>query len=191
MRYSEGYIDLPVFLQFYVLFVAELAAEYIFQPLRVIQSRFILQNRIPEFAVYPSVKKCVQELGVKGLFQGANVVVPKKVLAYGCFIASDHWTGGLCAYVVAQIFTYPLDTLQRRLECQAGENSMIPRRYLSEIRWGLSRIYHEEGVFKGFYRGFICNTMANTVKHGLCPAVASYMLMCYGAYSYVKRSMTE
>lgn len=191
MTYSEEYIYLPNYLRYCVFFFAELGTEYIFQPLRTLHSRFILQNRIPEFAVYPSLKKCMERLRLRGLYQGVNVVVPKKVLAYGCFITADHWVDGLYTYLVTQFFVYPLDTLQRRLECQSEAHSMLPRRYLPDIRWSMSRIYHEEGIFKGFYRGFLCNTIANTVKHGLGPAVASYMLANYRAYLYVKERLME
>lgn len=170
--YSSYIGEYPKFLQFYLMFAVETVLECVAQPFRVVQSRFILQNRIPEYCQYRSIYRCVYDLQTRGLYQGSNVIIPKKVLGYSCFFFADNMSSGLFLYFLSLFIAYPLDTLQRRLEVQSQEHSMLPRRYLNNIRWSMSRIYHEEGIFKGFYRGFICNSLASILRHAIYPALA-------------------
>lgn len=190
-KYVLSVNDYPKYLQFYALFLIETVVEYVYQPFRVLHSRFILQNRIPEYSQYRSILRCVQTLRHRGLNQGNNVVIPKKFLAYSCFCFTDSTVDGFLLYFISLFISYPLDTLQRRLEVQSGEHSMLPRRYLKDIRWSMSRIYHEEGIFKGFYRGFICNSLASMIKHAYYPAFASQFLLLYKTYNYTKENIRD
>ena len=50
-------------------------------------------------------------------------------------------------------------TIQRRLTAQSVNHTMLPKRYTS-LRYAMSKIWHEEGLAKGLYRGFACNMIA-------------------------------
>ena len=48
---------------------------------------------------------------------------------------------------------YPFITVQRRLEGISDNHSMLPRRYLN-ARHAFKIIFKEEGLRKGFFRGY-------------------------------------
>jgi hypothetical protein len=62
------------------------------------------------------------------------------------------------AFLVSSV-VYPFTTVQRRLEAQSREHTMLPRRYIG-WRYAMSKIYHEEGLWQGLYRGFFANSIA-------------------------------
>ena len=129
------YRDMPPFMRFLAVFAMDTFGELITQPLRNSQTRFILQNRIPEFRVYRNLYKLFEFVSIKELFQGYEVILPRKVMfAFSmAFLNNDIITnfGVLLAFFT---FSYPLDTVQRRLEAQSTEHSMLPRRYINGIR---------------------------------------------------------
>lgn len=140
-------------------------ADVFMQPLHNIQSRFILQNRLPQFATYKSLYFAGQNIFIRELYQGWQCAFPLKFgTTFGAILLTY---GNTIDYIVlsnllAYTLFYPLLTVQRRLECQSTNHTMLPRRYLG-VRFAFSRIYHEEG-FKAFYRGFICNGLATSIK---------------------------
>lgn len=128
------------------------------QPFRNVQTRFILQNRIPEFATYKTILNCFSKMTLKESFQGYTAVLPTAVLTTTFFTLQGT---GLAMYIpfIAYLATYPISTAQRRLEAQSIHHTMLPRRYLT-LGHALKTIYKEEGIVGGLYRGIICNTIA-------------------------------
>jgi hypothetical protein len=166
----------------FLLFTLSMTAECVAQPLHNMQSRFILQNRIPEFTLYRSIFACAETLRLRGLYQGLRVVVPKHSLA---FFFTSTFGPSLTAqilFLLTEVLVYPLDTVQRRLEVQGKEHSMLPRRYLNHIRFTFSRILDEEGVFKGLYRGAIMNIFSNYLKYMTLP-IFTYFYLNYNQIS--------
>ena len=170
---SNYFEESPLLIKYMTAFSVELAEEYISQPFQNAHTRYILQNRIPEYRVYRSLFRLLSTLRPQELYQGSKVILPKRALYFVTLTEGNSdvsyniaWLWGMLTLI------YPLETVQRRLEAQSTEHSMLPRRYLDGIRWTLSRIYHEEGIRHGLYRGYICNTLANSVKIVLTPMLA-------------------
>lgn len=133
-------------------------SDIMFQPLRTVQSRFILQNRLKNFMVYPTaVDAFVRKHGLTENFKGWQVNIPLNLLR-GINIAVNFTSSNqiypiLAQYTIGNLLCYPLMTVQRRLECQTSLPGMIPIRYRGLFH-GLRLIMSEEGI-KGLYRGFI------------------------------------
>jgi hypothetical protein len=174
IMFQPSYQELPGLMKLATLFTVDIASELATQPLQNGHTRFILQNRLPQFRVYRSLYKLLSTVSLHELMQGYNVILPRKLLFY---IAVLGGSGDFQMNVWWTFFTYtalyPLDTVQRRLEAQSTEHSMLPRRFVGNFRWALSRIYNEEGIRQGLYRGYICNMLANTSKLFLYPIMAT------------------
>ena len=65
---------------------------------------------------------------------------------------------GFTAALVATVACYPLDTVRRRIQLSAGQS----------VAWQAAAltILQDEGV-KGFYRGFVPNTLKNLPNKGV------------------------
>lgn len=96
------------------------------------------------------------------MMQGGLVNIPKNMLLVGAFDQNTLSTnpGRWLAYsVYAAIVSYPLLTIQRRLECQSDRAGMIRPRYSGAMH-AFNVIRKEEGL-KGFYRGFGAYAVVN------------------------------
>ena len=94
-------------------------------------------------------------------------------------------------FILTEFLTYPLDTVQRRLEVQGNEHSVLPRRYLNHVRWTLSRIYNEEGIFKGLYRGALMNITSSSIKYLFMPVVGYYFSHTSGFMSFARENFRD
>mmetsp|Transcript_23539 Transcript_23539/g.23283 ORF Transcript_23539/g.23283 Transcript_23539/m.23283 type:complete len:190 (-) Transcript_23539:26-595(-) len=160
--YEDG--GLKIFLGLTAAGIGDLAA----QPLHMAQSRFILQNRLPIFATYRSLPFLFGKIETYEVYQGWAGAFPR---SFGTNVAAMSISniGGLEAIILGNIFAftalYPLLTVQRRIEAQTDDHTMLPRRYLG-YRFAFSRMYNEEG-FKSFYRGYFCNLISCGIKNSL------------------------
>ena len=174
------------FSKFFIFFATDYFVDVVLQPLQNARTRLILQNRIPEFRVYPSLYKLMTRVDSKELLQGYNVIFPKKALIFASMLyMPTNPVANVCMASIVQLMIYPLETAQRRLEAQSTEHSMLPRRYLSGVRWTLSRIYHEEGIFKGLYRGFFCNSIACFGRMVVYPGLALSLMHQKEEYGFI------
>jgi len=137
-----------------------IAVDTIFQPLHVLQSRFILQNRLAKFYTYKSVlaagKKHMASGGLGEFWQGNLANIPKNILLGGMFDQNALTQNpGVWIFTVfgSAWAVYPFLTAQRRLECQSQVGGMLTKRY-SGVLHALRLIRQEEG-FRGLYRGFL------------------------------------
>jgi len=151
-------------------------------PFQLMQSRFILQNRLPNFSLYKSVFHCFKKHIRKPLtfFQGWTTHIPKNlVFALSQInLLKDHPKEGfLLSNMLAQIFSYPFLTVLRRLHCQDTLPGMIPVRY-SGCWHATKLIFYEEG-FRGLYRGFLAYSIVN-----LFSTLLILHLTYYSDYSY-------
>jgi hypothetical protein len=190
LSYSNVYKESGV-LKPLVIFTGSAIAECLAQPLHNMHSRFILQNRIPEFTLYRSILTCIETLRLRGLYQGLRVVFPKQTLAFGCTLTFGPSLSAFSLFLLSEFLVYPLDTVQRRLEVQGPEHSMLPRRYLNNIRFTISRIYDEEGIFRGFYRGAMMNILANCLKFMMLPVMTFYFSHSGQLLSFAKENYRE
>jgi len=130
-------------------------------PLQLMQSRFILQNRLPNFSLYKSFihffKKHYSD--PKTMFQGWSVHLPKNIIfligQYN-FLTDRPFEGYLLSNFIAQTLAYPLTTVLRRLHCQDNKPGMLPYKYTGFLN-AFKTIAKEEGV-KGLFRGFAAFT---------------------------------
>jgi len=127
-------------------------------PIQLMQSRFILQNRSPNFRTYKSAfhffRKHHRRLSV--LFNGWRVHLPKNLLiglgSKSGIIKDNPLLAFLTSQIITESLIYPLMTAQRRIHCQDQIAGMLPVRY-SGIWHALKLIRQEEGL-RGLYRGY-------------------------------------
>lgn len=148
----------PGAIRFFLGFTISTLVDIASQPFRNVQTRFILQNRIPEFATYKSMVNCLSKMTMKEAFQGYTAIFPSALITTGFLTFQGP---GFNPYIIllAYLATYPISTAQRRLEAQSTHHTMLPRRYLT-LGHALLTIYREEGILGGLYRGVLCNTVS-------------------------------
>lgn len=106
-----------------------------FQPLHNLQSRFILQKQGPNSRAYRSVAHALQRHGyspapfyqVSSGDQGAWVCLPMNLIkaATLSLVGMDSAPAFVAQYLVNHLLTYPLLTVQRRLECRSSQISTM------------------------------------------------------------------
>lgn len=146
--------------------------DILLHPLELFQSRFILQNRLPNFRTYRSLRKIfiAQFYKNNNYYVGWRAHLPKNIImgaTYINLVPGNPVLSILLANYIGFTLTYPLMTAMRRVMCQAKDPGMIPIRY--EGVWhGLRLIFQEEGI-RGLYRGFAGYSVVNaaTILIGL------------------------
>mmetsp|Transcript_6241 Transcript_6241/g.10828 ORF Transcript_6241/g.10828 Transcript_6241/m.10828 type:complete len:322 (-) Transcript_6241:30-995(-) len=165
----------PGFFKYFLSLGVSILTDIAFQPLSVIHTRFVLQNRLPQFATYKSVYRLYTKVSAAELYQGYTVILPSHMalnLSYAFFVSGlGHQYMPLVAFGSVAC-TYPLTTVMRRLEAQSREHTMLPRRYIG-WRYAMSKIYNEEGLFRGLYRGFLANSIFTTTQFMLVTLLAT------------------
>lgn len=143
-------------------------ADVFFHPLFVVESRYILQNRLPHFRTYQSLFQyfIVNKFEIIKGFYGQifkNIAFYTSAAAYSrIFSLYENDTSEkmnnfkiystLC---IGTFFSYPILTAMRRYCCQSTiRPGMLPLRYIN-ILHAVSLIKKEEGVYKGWYKGFL------------------------------------
>ena len=128
-------------------------------PILLIQSRFILQNRLPEFSTYKSFrhflskhKLRIKSECTKGIFSQIplNIILSSSIFLN--LFASNPVKNNFYTLNLASFISYPFTTVMRRLQCQGEIAGMIPPRYKG--MWhGMNLMFIEEGL-KGLWRGY-------------------------------------
>ena len=125
-------------------------------PAFLVETRYVLQNRLPQFQVYTNFLK-VRFRQFHEVWVGAynhffrNFLLISGMYIFKSTLFPENYT--MC-YLGGQIFSYPVLTAMRRLVCQTSEvPGMLPLRYLNLLH-ALALIKKEEGIFRGLYRGF-------------------------------------
>mmetsp|Transcript_17404 Transcript_17404/g.19829 ORF Transcript_17404/g.19829 Transcript_17404/m.19829 type:complete len:361 (+) Transcript_17404:33-1115(+) len=141
-------------------------ADMLLNPLYMMQSRFILQNRLTNFSTYKGIMHFFKKhmKNPMKLYLGYTVHLPKNVLTIvgPMLVSKDASKTMLIASTQLNgILTYPLITIARRLHCQDPAPGMLPLRY-SGVSHALKLIIKEEGI-KGIYRGYLCYALANLI----------------------------
>lgn len=131
-------------------------ADMMCHPAFIIESRYTLQNRLPQFQAYSNILK-IRSRSIHEMWTGSfNHFYKNVLLIVGLYISRyslfpDNY---IASILFSQIFCYPILTCNRRLVCQTSEYpSMLPLRYLNLLH-ALALIKREEGLFRGLYRGF-------------------------------------
>ena len=136
-------------------------------PIQTLQTRYILQSRVKKFALYKNIADFVNQ-GGKGkgywkklYFQGILIHIPKNILIIGAmnineinhFLGFDQNQLFLLSNILANILSFPLMTLMRRMMCQDNKPFMLDDGKYKGFIDGMAKIFKEEGI-KGAYRGF-------------------------------------
>jgi hypothetical protein len=151
---------------FFIDFCAATIASLILHPFHYAESRMILNNRLPNFGAYKSLfTLALNSRDPAQLIRGTSVHIPINFTL--AFTGFNYFTStNIYTYLLTQLtfysITYPLLTVQRRLECQSAKNAgMIPMRYIGPLHaFGLT--LREEG-FKGLYRGYFAYLIATAI----------------------------
>lgn len=142
-------------------------ADIFFHPLHLVESRYILQNRITPS--YLSLNTLLRE-SKYDMYTGCLAHLPKNMmLALAGFqiFNSGSFYSLLIKEIAISALAYPIITACRRIECQVERQGMIPRRY-KNVRHCFGLTYREEG-FRGLYRGFAAYAIAITIYTTLVP----------------------
>ncbi|CAI2372067.1 unnamed protein product [Moneuplotes crassus] len=158
--------------RFFCHLFAGITADTLFHPLHLIESRYILQNRIPAFTSYKSLYTLALATRFD-VYQGVACHIPKNViLAFGYFsiFTAMSPTMFLIKELAIQALIYPIITVMRRIEAQTDRAGMIPQRYIN-ARHCLGLTWREEGI-RGLYRGFTSFSIGMTLFLALVPLTA-------------------
>ncbi|EGR31220.1 mitochondrial carrier protein, putative [Ichthyophthirius multifiliis] len=166
MQQYQEIINIFIFLYIQALGII-CAIDVICQPIQLLSTRFILQNRIPEFSTYKSIMFALKKHRnrPKELLQGASGQCGKNVvqlLINNVIGSSGNIQSYLISSFIGHLTVYPILTAVRRLECQSKIAGMIPKRYGGT--WHAIRLINQEEGLKGLYRGFIGYSIANLIS---------------------------
>lgn len=155
--YSHSRKEFMMFAQAFQLMIVDV----FLYPLQVVQSRFILQNRNPNFTLYQKIESFFTNFKMNPgrMWAGASFVVPHALILNKTYDSVQKVMKGsspsfafTLANLCASFTTYPLMTAMRRMQCQSESAGMLPLRYSSSSHT-LRLVFQEEGV-RGLYRGF-------------------------------------
>lgn len=157
-------------------FLVYTIADLFTHPCFVVENRYILQNRLPQFQIYPNFNK-FRIRSASDMYQNAFGHIPKNfVYLSGCYI------GALLPYLTsynpynAILFgmtaSYPLMTGFRRMVCQSlSMPGLLPMRYLNLLH-AVALIRREEGLFKGLYKGYTAQLISTFIWIQIVPPLA-------------------
>ncbi|CAD8047564.1 unnamed protein product [Paramecium sonneborni] len=139
-----------------------MVVDVITNPLMLIQSKMIYQNRLPNFRTYRSVFDLLKK--ERNLYKGSLGHIYKHIFISLSQIPSIYIndTRFCLGYLlmIQQVVSYPFLTVIRRLHCQGIKPFMLNTNY-SGFWDGAKQIYAQEGVLS-FYRGFAAFGIANS-----------------------------
>lgn len=144
-------------------------ADMICHPAFVIENRYTLQNRLPQFQSYANVLKFRFRNSHEIWAGNQNHIYKNFFLVTGIYLAKNtifpH--DQIACMLAAQVFCYPIITCFRRLACQTPDTpGMLPLRYLNLLH-ALALVRKEEGIFRGLYRGFSFHLIFVYLWYGL------------------------
>jgi hypothetical protein len=157
-------------------------ADVFLHPSFLIESRYILQNRLPQFQIYPNFNK-FRIRSSHEIYNNCLGHIPKNIVFFlGCY------TSSFFPWVLAQNFhnsmlfgataSYPILTAMRRLSCQSMKlPGLLPHRYLNLLH-ALALIRSEEGIMKGLYKGYWSYMIGLFIWVQFVPGLS------YSAYKY-------
>jgi hypothetical protein len=167
------------------MFLVYTIIDILAHPLFVMESRYILQNRLPQFKIFPSIWR-YKTRSAEEMFVGILTQIPKNlawVSSNFLYFAKPSFYILLLNNLISNIMVYPILTAMRRLVSQSGSfPGLLPYRYLN-ILHALSLIRREEGLFKGLYKGFVPHMIAVSIWTATVPI--------FSRVSYIHRMEKE
>ncbi|CAD8045664.1 unnamed protein product [Paramecium sonneborni] len=139
-----------------------MVVDVITNPLMLIQSKMIYQNRLPNFRTYRSFLDILKK--ERNLYKGSLGHIYKHIFIClsqipSLYINDTRFCLGYLL-MIQQVVSYPFLTVIRRLHCQGIKPFMLHTNYIGF--WdGVRQIYAQEGILS-FYRGFGAFGIANS-----------------------------
>ena len=152
-------------------FLLATTVDMLLQPLFLAETRFIAQNRHPNFSIYSSVLDLVRKSPTE-LYRGVTMNIPRNFfialtgLKMSDELSLTQYYGSTLAF---QTLAYPFLTLQKRLECRSRLTGLVSN---SSSVFSLVR---EEGVLS-LYKGYLCHSLALLVWMSLLPKVSDWLM---------------
>lgn len=146
--------------------------DMLLQPIRVVQSRFILQDRRKNFVTYNNIVSVLKSAyKTKTLYAGAFGYIPLNVIIMSTYFSpgSDSELKTTLLRILPVFVSYPITTVMRRVECQSNDKGMLEFRYKG-FTGALIGVYRDEGI-KALYRGCAANFLL--VSAGIFITLAS------------------
>lgn len=157
-------------------FITLSICDMLLHPAFVIENRYILQNRNPQFQIYKNFLK-FKLRSFDDFYKGVLSHIPKNFLflsgfyLYYIFPTQGNFSLG---YIIGSIFSYPVLTGLRRITCESSSlPGLLPVRYLNLVH-AIFLIRREEGFFRGLYKGFFSYMIAITLWTLIVPANALF-----------------
>ncbi|CDW86920.1 UNKNOWN [Stylonychia lemnae] len=167
-------------------FLAATTASLLLHPLHLIEARFILQNRLPNFQSYRSTYMFIIR-NYTEILKGITAHIPRNFLLAMTgfnYFSSVNIFAYLGQTLAFHTLAYPILTAQRRMECQTTKMpGMLPLRYIGNIH-ALGLMWREEGV-KGLFRGYFAYLLATSIVITVVPIASELMMLkspLYGNY---------
>lgn len=150
--------------------------------MHVAEARFILQNRLRNFAVYDSLIDFWRKTPTRDLFRGNLLHLPRNFLValQGIKLTDEiSFASYYGQAFVSQSLAYPFLTVQRRLEsltlsrllCTRGLN--LASDYPTNTIGVLRKTFSQHGIVDGIrslYRGYTCYVIAIMIWMSALPA---------------------
>lgn len=142
----------------------------------VLETRYILQNRIPQFQIYSSAFK-FKSRSSDDFFVCFHGHIPKNffyLLGFYLYYLTPTTSNLSFAIIMGNTFSYPIMTAFRRMVCQSTQMpGLIPLRYLN-LTHAIFLIRREEGFFRGLYKGFTAHLIGTIIYAFLVPLFAQF-----------------
>jgi len=140
----------------------------------VMENRYILQNRLPQFHFYKNYIKFFYR-SYNEITRGSLGHIPKNflfLLGYNIHYFSPNMATYIFSIILGGILSYPYMTAFRRIVCESTSiPGLLPIRYLNVFH-AVSLIRREEGIFRGLYKGFFFYLIGLFIWASLVPGNA-------------------
>jgi hypothetical protein len=147
-------------------FICLTLSEIVCHPVFVAENRFVLQNRLPNFQIYPTLNRFRTRI-YEEMYFGSLGHIPKNIFFlagfYFYFYLLESKTNFTAAYLFGTTLSYPILMSMRRIVCQTSRTAgMLPLRYIN-LAHAFFLIRREEGIFKGLYKGYFAYIIATLI----------------------------
>lgn len=142
--------------------------ESLFNCIFMIENRFVMQNRLPQFRIYSSSHKLLSRGDYFHINNTSHFI--KNFFFFGVYNIFNYISKTFTSYrytdydlYFAFLATYPFNTAIRRVVCQCSSTpGLLPKRYMN-VMHAIFLIRKEEGIFNGWFKGFLPYSFAKYI----------------------------
>jgi hypothetical protein len=150
-------------------------ADFIMNPLLLIESRYCIQNSRKNFRIYDNIFTLLKT-SWKELYNGSLYAIPRNIILVSClniYILYPSTYMNIFSVSLAHLLSYPILTVQRNIMFQSNYTDYLPN--AAENKITIRSFYNDYGIL-GFYRGFLAYGLATLLWHIYVPIAAKKKL---------------